>query len=185
MDWSRQRETQTGSWDYRITGLSSDENEPMINNPMVEDSLLLEQFSVQISLGSKGYIRENAAIVPDEEQRLLSVSLIEGRLPQTRNEVALEQQILTHFSEEKKIGDSIVLEMPDGSQESFTIAGILEDSSLLWDKNAGIPEIYFSNDWQTFSVPVWIVTADSLYEKTSAMTPAMEPFCPMKTEFAR
>ncbi len=66
-------------------------------------------------------------------QQMLYISLAEGRLPQTKGEIALEKWALRELGEDLKVGDSITLDMMDVSED--------EVLDVVFKKNPDVTEV--------------------------------------------
>ncbi|MGI6664362.1 MAG: FtsX-like permease family protein [Christensenellaceae bacterium] len=69
----------------------------------------------------------------------------EGRMPESENEIALEQNMKYHLPAGLKIGDSITIFVEE-TPITYTIVGILNDYIAYWDAPANNPIIKGTND---------------------------------------
>lgn len=108
------------------------DNDPRVKSYAMSASYLLT--SDRISVGT----------VSAEAVDIQHITLAEGRLPVSDNEIAIEKTVLSIFYNSAAIGDTVVID----SQYSFTLCGIIDDyASLQWE-----------SDTNGFAMPNAIIT---------------------------
>ncbi len=73
-----------------------------------------------------------------------SITAVEGRLPQTENEIALERSLHDILYPNSAVGDKITINInsPEKSQAVFSLCGIVNDfSGYQWDSSGNMPEM--------------------------------------------
>ena len=75
------------------------------------------------------------------EKDIIPYRLLEGNLPEKRNEVVLEKKIMDQLK--LSIGDSIVLNVTEDEKETFVICGM---SEMIGDEDS-IPKLYVSQSY--------------------------------------
>lgn len=119
-----------GSWHVEFTKVNNDLLSKAVNNPKVSRSGLM-QTGEDIQLG-KG-VSLTPTIASDKALELLPYKIKEGRLPNSKNEIAVEKWAAKYIKAGAKIGDSVKL-----NDVNYKLVGILEDNQQTQLKNKGI-----------------------------------------------
>lgn len=114
-----------GDQDVIIAG-SETFGENLRSDPRVESYATSASYLTTTDHVSVGTVSADAADIQH-------ITLVEGNLPVTDNDIAIEKTILSIFYNGAVIGDTIVID----DQYSFTLCGIIEDyASLQWEADA-------------------------------------------------
>ena len=73
------------------------------------------------------------------------IPILDGRLPERADEIALEQNVRFRLGREFAVGDSLTLEQ-GGATRTFTVCGILANYTNNWDTPTGNPLVAGYND---------------------------------------
>ena len=73
------------------------------------------------------------------------IPILDGRLPERADEIALEQNVRFRLGREFAVGDSLTLEQ-GGATRTFTVCGILANYTINWDTPTGNPLVAGYND---------------------------------------
>ena len=116
------------------------------------------------SLGSSrvGNSRLNISYANADALVLNGLSVEEGKMPESENDILIEKEYLLHLGIDAGIGDTISIFMPDTQEETvFRISGYLETAAAGTDRTlyaAVVSEQYYreQNGWTTFPPSVLI-----------------------------
>ncbi len=125
-----QYKNEYGSWHVEFRSLNSNLVSKVRSNPKVESSGLL-QFKSDINLGNGVVLTPK--IASDSAIELLPYKIKEGRLPNDKNEVAVEKWASKYIKKGIKIGDTINLD-----NKKYKLVGLLEDNTQNQMENKGI-----------------------------------------------
>lgn len=119
-----------GSWHVQFTKVNSDLLSRATNNPKVSRSGLM-QTEQDIPL-DKG-VSLAPTIASDKALELLPYKIKEGRLPNSKNEIAVEKWASNYIKPGLRIGDTVKL-----NNVNYTLVGFLNDNEQTQLKNEGI-----------------------------------------------
>lgn len=114
-----------GNYNSKIINLSKDEIKSLEENTSL-DKVGTETFIDQISLTDLTMI--NLVSYDDDLMDIKSKTMESGELPNSNNEIALEEWVLDLLGEDIKIGDIISLNI-NGKKENFKLVGLIRSSS--------------------------------------------------------
>ncbi|MBE6060987.1 MAG: ABC transporter permease [Clostridium sulfidigenes] len=123
-------------YDINITTSDSKAIDELREDKVVNDLAVVLPLGISKMENTKYSIAING--YDDNINNFMNIKLMEGRKPNSDNEIALEQWILEHFHEEYKVGDKIKLryklnymskEEPKEVEREFTLVGIFEYKS--------------------------------------------------------
>lgn len=119
-----------GSWHVEFTKVNNDLLSKAVNNPKVSRSGLMQTGEdIQLDKG----VSLAPTIASDKALELLPYKIKEGRLPNSKNEIAVEKWAAKYIKAGAKIGDNVTL-----NNVNYKLVGILEDNEQTQLKNKGI-----------------------------------------------
>ncbi|MFR6479603.1 MAG: ABC transporter permease [Coprococcus sp.] len=124
-----QAQQESGNWHIVIKNISNEEAAIIDARPDID---VLSPYGVLNYRGDLGYTLggKNVAICGSNENYITKIwdgGLAEGVFPQAHNEVLVTENVKQMMV--VSIGDSIVVETPDGCKLTFTISGFLKNSA--------------------------------------------------------
>ena len=124
-----QAQQESGNWHIVIKNISNEEAAIIAARPDID---VLSPYGVLNYRGDLGYTlgEKNVAICGSNENYITKIwdgGLAEGVFPQAHNEVLVTENVKQMMV--VSIGDSIVVEPPDGCKLTFTISGFLKNSA--------------------------------------------------------
>lgn len=111
-----------GSWHVQYSKVDSNLLSKIKSNPKVEKSGLVEH-GTGVIVGEK--ITLQPLIATDKALELLPYRVNKGRLPNNKNEVALEKWVLTYIDKNAKIGDKIKFQ-----NKQYKLVGLLDNDIM-------------------------------------------------------
>lgn len=126
-----QAQQESGNWHIAIKNISNEEAAIIASRPDID---AFSPYGVLNYRGDLGYTLEgkNVAICGSDESYITKIwagGLEEGVFPQAHNEVLVTGNVKQMLG--VSIGDSIVVESPDGNKLIFTISGFLKNSAYI------------------------------------------------------
>lgn len=126
-----QAQQESGNWHIAIKNISNEEAAIIASRPDIE---AFSPYGVLNYRGDLGYTLEgkNVAICGSDESYITTIwagGLEEGVFPKAHNEVLVTGNVKQMLG--VSIGDSIVVESPDGNKLVFTISGFLKNSAYI------------------------------------------------------
>lgn len=126
-----QAQQESGNWHIAIKNISNEEAAIIASRPDIE---AFSPYGVLNYRGDLGYTLEgkNVAICGSDESYITKIwagGLEEGVFPKAHNEVLVTGNVKQMLG--VSIGDSIVVESPDGNKLVFTISGFLKNSAYI------------------------------------------------------
>lgn len=126
-----QAQQESGNWHIAIKNISNEEAAIIASRPDID---AFSPYGVLNYRGDLGYTLEgkNVAICGSDESYITKIwagGLEEGVFPQAHNEVLVTGNVKQMLG--VSIGDSIVVESPDGNKPIFTISGFLKNSAYI------------------------------------------------------
>lgn len=84
--------------------------------------------------GIKGHQAEvTVGYFDPQAMKLENLSVIEGRMPEKMNEIAVEKSRIVKFGKDVSVGKSVILRDSTGKEKIYRISGIVEDFSGAWE----------------------------------------------------
>ena len=148
----------TGSYHALISGISQKE----FDNIRKEEGVLLTGLTASLGSSKSGNSRLNISYANPDALILNGLSVKEGKMPESENDILIEKEYLLHLGMDAKIGDIISIFMPDTQEETeFMISGYLKTAATGTDRTlyAAIVSGQFFNErngWSVFSPSVLI-----------------------------
>lgn len=140
-----QRKLAYGAWHVGIFNADETVWDAVSTHVTVETAARMEMYALLldgsgVSIGGAGRI----------DRTLLDIgklTLLDGRLPEAADEIAMEASFLTQLGDSYELGQTIVLTLvvPDGNEDwaelpcEFTLCGVVENYSAHWKTEAGMP----------------------------------------------
>ena len=119
-----------GSYHYIVHNISQEETDRILENDrLVKYGIIIHAGNYAIN-GSDYYV--SIGYYEEKALQLGRISLTEGSMPVSQNEICLENRYKYVFDEELNIGDSIQLDI-EGEKIVFKISGFINDYSGYWD----------------------------------------------------
>lgn len=119
-----------GSWHVEFTKVDNSLLSKAINNPKVSRSGLMQpEEDIQLDKG----VALTPTIASDKALELLPYKIKEGRLPNNKNEIAVEEWTSKYIKAGIKIGDTVSL-----NNVKYKLVGFLENNQQTQLKNKGI-----------------------------------------------
>ncbi|MEE0773644.1 MAG: hypothetical protein U0M47_01530 [Merdibacter sp.] len=129
-DQNKKREEIFGSWDEVFLNVDQDDLNYFRKNAF------LEQISVQ-SIQEKVFLEGDQRVVvgacDDNFLEMGNIELLEGRMPEQKKEVAVEEEYLEILGV-SKIGDVVSNESEVGLLFGYKVVGVVENYSRMWQK---------------------------------------------------
>ena len=127
-DQNQKREELFGSWDEVFLDVPAED----LN--YFKQNAFLEQISIQ-SIQEKVFLEGDKRVVigscDDNFLEMGNIELLEGRMPEKENEVAVEEEYLGILGVTNK-GDTVPLDSKVKSLRGYTVTGIVENYSNKW-----------------------------------------------------
>lgn len=148
----------TGSYHALISGADQEDFE----NLQSKEQVILTGLTASIGTSKVGYSRLNISYANSDALVLNGLSIEDGKMPESENEILIEKDYLIHLGVDARIGDAISIFMPDTNEETeFLISGFLKTAATGTDRTlyaAIISEQYFNtqNGWEIYSPSVLI-----------------------------
>lgn len=79
--------------------------------------------------------------------------LLEGKLPEKKNEIAVQAEMLKKMGIEPRVGSKVTFTFYDGNIETFTVVGILNGSDTAKQFSVFLSQIYAENGSQLSDMP--------------------------------
>ncbi len=148
----------TGSYHALISGADQEDYE----NIQSKEQVILTGLTASIGTSKVGNNRLNISYANSDALVLNGLSIEDGKMPKSENEILIEKDYLIHLGVDAGIGDAISIFMPDTHEETeFMISGFLKTAATGTDRTlyaAIISEQYFNtqNGWEIYSPSVLI-----------------------------
>ncbi|MDE5993401.1 MAG: FtsX-like permease family protein, partial [Oscillospiraceae bacterium] len=148
----------TASYHALISGADQEDFE----NLKSKEQVILTGLTASIGSSKVGNSRLNISYANLDALVLNGLSIEDGKMPESENEVLIEKDYLIHLGVNAGIGDAISIFMPDTNEETeFLISGFLKTAATGTDRTlyaAIISEQYFNtqNGWEIYSPSVLI-----------------------------
>ena len=143
----------TGSYHALISGIEKEQYQKLSDDVRVD----LCGFTASIGSVKSGNDRLNISYSNNDALILNGLSIDQGKMPETDNEILIEQEYLSRQKINAKIGDTILLPDPNnGGEKSFIITGYLKTGAKGTGRSlyaAMVSEEYFleKDEWNNFS----------------------------------
>ncbi len=143
----------TGSYHALISGVDQKEFDKIRS----QEQVLLTGLTASLGSSKAGNSRLNISYANSDALILNGLSVKEGKMPESENEILIEKEYLLHSGSDAGIGDTISIFMPDTQEETaFTISGYLETAAAGTDRTlyaAIVSEQYFKeqNGWTKYA----------------------------------
>lgn len=148
----------TGTYHALISGACQEDFE----NIRSKEQVILTGLTAPIGTSKVENSRLNISYANSDALVLNGLSVEDGKIPESENEILIEKDYLIHLGVNAGIGDVISIFMPDTHEETeFIISGFLETAATGTDRTlyaAIISEQYFNthNGWEKYSPSVLI-----------------------------